>query len=124
MICRSYTGGLYEVVLIVRTAPNLAPAASTIVMGILIQADRFPIEEGFETPPAAWAAKQSSSKASARVERDHLDLGHLFDGKARAFSPEPAIADAAIGHLIDAERRGIVDEHIADFELFNGLEGV
>jgi hypothetical protein len=60
--------------------------------------------------------------SSAQIHYQELGFGHLFDGVAQAFATEAGVFDAAVGHVIDAERRNISRDHAADFEFFISLE--
>ncbi len=59
---------------------------------------------------------------SAQVHDHEFGLGHLFDGIAQPFAAKAGIFDAAVGHVIDAERRNISSNHASDFEFFVGME--
>src|SRR3954451_8590265 len=48
-----------------------------------------------------------------RVEREQLQLGHLFNGVPEALAAGSGILDAAVGHVVDAERRHVVDHQPA-----------
>ena len=64
----------------------------------------------------------TDGNGSPQVHDQQLGFGHFFYGVAQAFAAEAGIFDAAVGHVIDAERGNVSGDHAADFELFIGLE--
>ena len=62
----------------------------------------------------------SSAKSYARrtsgFQEQRPRLGHLLDGVPDAFAAESGRLDAAVGKVVDAQGRGVVDDHAADLE--------
>ena len=64
--------------------------------------------------------------SAPRPGRSHLDddealLGHLAHRVVRALAGVAAVADAAVGHLVGAPGRHLVDQHAAEVERARGL---
>ena len=90
------------------------------------------VEGSWAETGRAGSARRSRHKAARRspdwclrpayrqfVNRDHLNIGHVFDREAHAFTPQPALAIAAIGHMVRTEGGGIVDDHAAEVQTTN-----
>ena len=65
----------------------------------------------------------------AFIERSAADdhqphFGHAVDGPADSFAAHAAVLGAAVGHVVDAQRRHFVDHHAADFQLVPRLLNV
>ena len=56
------------------------------------------------------------------VEHDQALLGQLAHGVARALARVARVLDAAVGHLVGAEGRRLVDGHAAELELARGAQ--
>ena len=61
-------------------------------------------------------------KRLAQIHHEQFGFGHFFDGVTQALAAEAGIFDAAVGHVIDAERGNVTGDDAADFEFFVGLE--
>src|ERR671924_191928 len=57
-----------------------------------------------------------------RLHDDQAGLGHLPHGVVRAFTGVAGVAHAAVGHLVGAVRRDLVDEDAAEVELARGAQ--
>ena len=60
--------------------------------------------------------------AGSQREDDEPGLGHLLDRVARAFACVAAVAQAAVGLLVGAERGHLVHEHAAEVEGLRGAQ--
>jgi hypothetical protein len=56
------------------------------------------------------------------IETDPFYIGHLFHGVSKAFTPQPVFLVPSVGHVVDTERRDVVDDDPADVEPSDGLE--
>jgi hypothetical protein len=63
-------------------------------------------------------------KLRGEVEDDEPLLGHLPDRPGGAFLRVPGVLDAAVRHLVGAERRRLVDRDGAELQSCRGLDGV
>src|SRR5688572_262422 len=69
--------------------------------------------------PRTESALRSIRRCGARCSRlvaDHqqADLGHVLDRELDALATEAGILDAAVGHVVDAPARHVVDDDAAD----------
>ncbi len=66
-------------------------------------------------------ALNSPTPVAARFRRDSREpqLSHLRDCVARPLARVPRVPIAAVGLLVGAHRRHVVDQHVAEFELAN-----
>ena len=62
--------------------------------------------------PTRWLACGPNLLA----DRHHLDVGHVFHGEAHALAAQPALPVAAVGHVVGAEGRRVVDDHAAEVQ--------
>ena len=67
--------------------------------------------------------KESAAKIAAELVKIHdqkLGLGHFFNRVAQAFTTEARIFDAAVRHVVDAERRDVPGDETADYVFGQG----
>src|SRR6476620_3100125 len=65
----------------------------------------------------------SADRPSPSTQHDEEGLGHRVHRVVRALAGVAAVAYAAVGHLVGAPGRDLVDEHAAEVELPRGPEG-
>src|SRR5207249_8062085 len=82
---------------------------------------------------AAVRALASTRAPAARTAKDDLvglredhdpQLGHVLDGPAQPLAALAGVLHTAVGHVIDAVGRDVVDDDPADLELVERLPGV
>ena len=69
------------------------------------------------------AAQSTHGGGALELQDDETLFGHLAHGPGGAFAGVAGGLDAAVGHLVGAERRRLVDDHAAELEPAGRVEG-
>src|SRR3954470_5518648 len=67
--------------------------------------------------------RASSPQARLKVDHDEALFGQLAHRVGRALARVAGVLDAAVGHLVGAEGRRLVDDHAAELELLGRAQG-
>ncbi len=72
--------------------------------------------------PLKIKGKKTGLKPLPQVHYQQFRLGHLFNRILQAFAAQSGVFNAAIRHLINAERWHIASDNRAHFQFFIGLK--
>src|SRR5437899_10693402 len=109
-------------------APACSPARPAGESGQQREKERQAREADEDPDPGPHEAEQDPDNDDRESQSDHESelednqalLGQLTDGVVRALAGVAGVLDAAVGHLVAAEGRRLVDHHASELELAAG----